>query len=147
MKFKFNNRVLVFFPQTQFALGAGFTVKKLPRYKDSIASENDYAAILNADWIKDEQTIARLSTNFTHNTLSADIALSYSIDPVDIDAEGFQQLQARIAGGLVYHRKDGIFGAVEFARVENTYKEVHVQIGLESTLELPGFQRKTLTQE
>jgi hypothetical protein len=71
---------------------------------------------------------------------------------VDILGDGtWARLEGRLAGGLVYHRGDGLFAAVEcgYGAPPDGRRDLDaiIQVGLESTLELPGFRRKTLTQD
>jgi hypothetical protein len=55
----------------------------------------------------------------------------------------------RATGGAVVQVMHGIFVAGEFARSEapneQAYNQVQLQIGLESNLKIPGWQRETLT--
>ncbi len=55
----------------------------------------------------------------------------------------------RAVGGVVVQLMHGIFVAGEFARSEapneQAFNQVELQIGLESNLQLPGWQRQTLT--
>ncbi len=77
------------------------------------------------------------------------IALRYDGRSTD----GFNEPKQRFAGGLVFDIKDGIFCAAEIAHVKpqgngiKPYQEIQLQVGLQQKLELPGFQRKTLTKE
>jgi hypothetical protein len=58
-------------------------------------------------------------------------------------------LDYRFAGGVEIDISHGIFAAAEFAHVTpfegKSYQEIAIQFGLESTLDLPGFQRKTIS--
>jgi hypothetical protein len=61
----------------------------------------------------------------------------------------FDAVNQRIAAGIKVTVNYGIFCAAEFAHVkpfeEDGYQELAFQIGLEQKIKLPGFQRKTLT--
>lgn len=63
----------------------------------------------------------------------------------------WKRVDNRIGAGLVHHRQDGIFAAVELSHdwlsAGGDDSRIAFQIGLESNLELPGFERKTLTQD
>jgi hypothetical protein len=60
-------------------------------------------------------------------------------------------LTHRIAGGITFNIAHGIFAAAEFAHVipfeQDAFQEIGIQLGLQSTLKLPGFQPKKLTNE
>jgi hypothetical protein len=73
-----------------------------------------------------------------------------------VDGQGasdavFKDMDMRYAGGLTVKIKDGIFCALELSHLVpvegDAYDEVAFEIGLEQTIQLPGFQRKTLTRE
>ena len=68
-----------------------------------------------------------------------------------ISWDNFKEMELRYAGGVVVGIKDGIFCAVELAhmapQVGAGSNEIQVELGLERKIQLPGFQRKTLTQE
>lgn len=64
----------------------------------------------------------------------------------------FSGLQTyRNAAGMTFSLKHDLFAACEFSQREDagtgTDRQIALQVGLKSTLELPGFQRKTLTQD
>lgn len=65
--------------------------------------------------------------------------------------DGFRDFDVRLAAGVTRSFSHGIFAALELANVSpfegDAYQEIAVQVGLQSTIELPGFQRKTLTRE
>jgi hypothetical protein len=63
----------------------------------------------------------------------------------------FKDLSMRVGLGLSVDIKDGIYAAAEFGHVMpsvgKAYQQVMVELGLEQTIKLPGFQRKTLSTE
>jgi len=63
----------------------------------------------------------------------------------------FKDLGMRVGLGLSVDIKDGIYAAAEFGHVMpsvgKAYQEVMLEIGLEQTIKLPGFQRKTLSTD
>jgi hypothetical protein len=72
-------------------------------------------------------------------------------DGVSFSDENFKDIDMRVAGGVTIKIKDGIFCAAEVARrlpsAGGGVNEIAVEVGLEQTIQLPGFQRKTLTRE
>jgi hypothetical protein len=60
-------------------------------------------------------------------------------------------MDMRMGGGVNIMIKDGIFCALEFAQRRpfegDAVNEIAFEVGLEQTIQLPGFQRKTLTRE
>jgi hypothetical protein len=65
--------------------------------------------------------------------------------------DNFKDMKNRIAAGLSYKIKDGIYGAFELARTfpheGAPSNEIAFELGLQQKIELPGFQRKTLGRE
>jgi hypothetical protein len=65
--------------------------------------------------------------------------------------DSFRDIIHRIGIGATFRFKHGIFCAFEYgfndATSSNVKQEIALQIGLESTIKLPGFQRKTLTRK
>ena len=76
----------------------------------------------------------------------ATVAVRYDM----VTGDGYDTSDAKIGGGVALSFAHGLFAAVEFNRtlpeVDDGVNTVAFQIGLESSLELPGFQRKTLKQ-
>ena len=68
-----------------------------------------------------------------------------------LSEDNFSDLEHRIGIGPVFNFKHGIFCALEYSydKVidEDGVNEIALQVGLESTIKLPGFQRKTLTRK
>jgi hypothetical protein len=64
--------------------------------------------------------------------------------------DAFKEIAHRIGIGANYGFKHGIFCALEYSINDITSAsvthEIALQVGLESTIKLPGFQRKTLTR-
>jgi len=62
-----------------------------------------------------------------------------------------ENMAHRVGGGVTLHMSNGIFLAFEYGQTftvnADSEGEVALQLGLESTLKLPGFQRKTLTKK
>ncbi|MBN1127363.1 MAG: hypothetical protein JXA71_00145 [Chitinispirillaceae bacterium] len=71
-------------------------------------------------------------------------------DAVSLAAANFENMDMRIGGGVSFRIKDGIFCALELAQRRpfegETANEIALEVGLEQTIRLPGFQRKTLTR-
>jgi hypothetical protein len=67
-----------------------------------------------------------------------------------ISANTFKNMETRIGIGATVNITDEIFCAVEYGHfmpsAGDAVGEIALQVGLESTLKLPGFQRKTLTR-
>jgi len=72
-------------------------------------------------------------------------------DGLSLSDSPFKDMDLRLAGGLTIKIKDGIFCALEVSHSEPIEGEasnaIAMQVGLEQTIQLPGFQRKTLTRE
>jgi hypothetical protein len=75
------------------------------------------------------------------------LALRHDADSPEL----FTSMSMRFAGAVVVDITDGIYAAAEFGHVMpsvgKAYQEVMVEIGLEQTIKLPGFQRKMLSTE
>lgn len=82
-------------------------------------------------------------------TVTDRVGLAARADGISEDT--FKELELRYAGGMTVKIKDGIFFAVELSRMKpaghEAYNEIAFETGLERTIQLPGFQRKTLTKE
>lgn len=173
------------------AATAGLGIAVLQTDIDGYVSK-DYAAVPNLDWTHGPLMV-RASGIASRYRTDADAALSLALGPVQLDAEGFSDLevmdsQTRNAGyylgaefavngfvsvavrqdglsvdglsgwqafrygaGLTLNLKHDLFAACEYGYRDERGAEgdnrIALQIGLKSTLELPGFQRKTLTQD
>ena len=72
-------------------------------------------------------------------------------DGISWSDKNFRDMDMRVAGGVTIKIKDGIFCAAEFARrmpfEGDGVNEIALEVGLEQKIQLPGFQRKTLTRE
>ncbi len=68
-----------------------------------------------------------------------------------LSENAFDNISQRIGGGVTLHMPHGIFLAMEYGHTfipdADSEGEVALQLGLESTLKLPGFQRRTLTKK
>jgi hypothetical protein len=68
-----------------------------------------------------------------------------------VSNDNFEDMDLRVAGGITLSIKDGIFVALEGGRLMpaggDASNEIALEVGLEQTIKLPGFQRKTLTRE
>jgi hypothetical protein len=77
--------------------------------------------------------------------------LSLGIRYDGFSEESFKDLTHRLGLGAKLEISHGAFCAIEFGHIkppnEKAYQEIAAQLGLESTIKLPGFQRKTLTRE
>lgn len=77
------------------------------------------------------------------------VELAVRYDGFSIDS--FSDLEHRIGVGTTLSLKHGIYCALEYSYdkpyEEDGINEIALQVGLESTLKLPGFQRKTLQKK
>jgi hypothetical protein len=70
-----------------------------------------------------------------------------------LSRDNFRNTAMRYAGGADFRMKDGIFFAVEISREVpvagqgEPFGALAFEVGLERKIQLPGFQRKTLTRE
>lgn len=75
------------------------------------------------------------------------LELATRYDEISVDA--FENSDKRVTVGPVVSFEHGIFIAAEYARIlpngEDAVDEFSIQMGLESSVKLPGFNRKTLT--
>lgn len=87
----------------------------------------------------------------------AGLAYSFADDHLEIAArydgtstDFFNNLDHRIAAGFTVNIIDGIFFATEYSYTKSSdgehSQELAFEVGFENKLKLPGFQRKTLTQ-
>jgi hypothetical protein len=170
---------------------AGVGIAVLQTDIDGYVSK-DYALVPNLDWTHGPLMV-RASGIASRYRTDADAALSLTLGPVQLDAEGFADLEVmdaltrnsgyylgaeyavnplvslavrhdglavdgfsgwqafRYGAGLTLNLKHDLFAACEYGYREERGaagdNRIALQIGLKSALELPGFQRKTLTQD
>lgn len=67
----------------------------------------------------------------------------------DITSDQFDHSEKRVGLGAIVSFEHGIYCAVEYGKllpsIGKQSDEISIQLGLESTIKLPGFKRKTLT--
>lgn len=97
-------------------------------------------------------TRERLSGYYLGAEFHATPSLSFALRHDGLMSGAFSGLDAvRFAGGAAFVLKHDLFAACEYSqrdeRKSGIDRRIALQVGLKSTLELPGFQRKTLTQD
>jgi hypothetical protein len=99
---------------------------------------------------KDSMRASGFYTGLQYN-LSDHIACAVRADGLSDALTNFKNMDMRMGGGVNIMIKDGIFCALEFAQRRpfegDAVNEIAFEVGLEQTIQLPGFQRKTLTRE
>lgn len=102
-----------------------------------------YTELLTDDNMKHSGYYSGLSFGVNDNI---EIALRYD----GLSEDTFKELEHRVGLGATFSFKHGLFCALEYAydktAGEDGANEIALQFGLESTLKLPGFQRRTLTK-
>jgi hypothetical protein len=94
----------------------------------------------------------RVSGYYLGAEISATSSLSFALRHDGVLSGSFSDLRSyRNAAGATFTLKHDLFAACEYSQLEDetngTDRRIALQVGLKSTLELPGFQRKTLTQD
>jgi hypothetical protein len=83
--------------------------------------------------------------------LNATDRIGFALRADGVSWDNLKDMGMRYAGGIVVSIKDGIFCCAELGhRAPSTgpgSNEILVEVGIERKLELPGFQRKTLTKD
>jgi hypothetical protein len=118
------------------------------------------AEIIFSGLSADLEVYSRFSYESDDQSLSgyfAGLAYSFANDHLEIAArydgtstDFFNELDHRIGAGFTVNIIDGIFIATEYSYTRTSdgehSQELAFEVGFENTLKLPGFQRKTLTQ-
>jgi hypothetical protein len=96
--------------------------------------------------------LERVSGYYLGAEFHATSSLSFALRHDGVLSGSFSDLRSyRNAAGATFTLKHDLFAACEYSQLEDgaegTDRRIALQVGLKSTLELPGFQRKTLTQD
>lgn len=115
--------------------------------------------IIAKDLTVDLETAIRLSSNDENKTSGYYVGIAYAFHEIfeaairydGISESYFEAVDHRIGIGGTFNIFHGIFAALEyghsFMNDGSDEGELAIQLGLESTLKLPGFRRKTLLEK
>jgi hypothetical protein len=110
----------------------------------------DFESIVNVKSSDDSARPSGFYASMLYDVVDP-VSVALRVDGQAASDAVFKDMEMRYAGGVTVKIKDGIFCALELSRLVNVegdaYDEIAFEIGLEQTIQLPGFQRKTLTRE
>ncbi len=97
---------------------------------------------------KDDQSLSGYFAGLAYSLAGDHLEIAARYDGTSTDF--FKELNHRIGAGFTVNIIDGIFIATEYSYTRTSNgehsQELAFEVGFENTLKLPGFQRKTLTQ-